>query len=81
MPKYIFDFNLSCWIQRLEIEADSEEEAQEKLRKMPALDLVDYGYVHSSDISDVDVEVEEEDEDDYDDDEEYYDDEEEEEDE
>ena len=36
MAKYSFDFNLEAWIQDVEIEADSYEEAENKL-----YDLID----------------------------------------
>lgn len=71
MPTYIFDFNLSAWIQNVEIEADSYEEAVEKLSRMSAEDLIDEGYVKNTDITDLDYEVE--DDDDYGDDSEYRD--------
>lgn len=71
MPTYTFDFNLSAWIRGLEIEADSEEEAREKLNAMRIGDIVDLGYCSNFDITSVDVEsdeeyIEDEDDDDYD---------------
>ena len=39
MPTYTFDFNLSAWIRNLDIEADSEEEAREKLNAMRIGDI------------------------------------------
>ncbi len=59
MKKFIFDFNLSAWIQGIEIEAEDYEEAVEKLGRMSAYDLVSDGYVKNSDITDIDYEVEE----------------------
>lgn len=81
MPTYTFDFNLSAWIRNLEIEADSEEEATEKLNAMKVEDIVDLGYCSNFDITSVDVEsdeeyVEDEDDDDYDEEIEYEEDEE-----
>ena len=76
MPTYTFDFNLSAWIRGLEIEADSEEEAREKLNAMSIDDIVDLGYCSNFDITSVDVESDEEYIYDDEDDEEYiYDDE------
>ena len=71
MPTYTFDFNLSAWIRNLDIEADSEEEAMEKLNEMKIEDIVDLGYCSNFDITSVDVEsdeeyIEDEDDDDYD---------------
>jgi len=64
MKKFVFDFNLSAWITNLEIEADSYEEAVEKLGRMSAYDIVDEGYVKNTDITDLDYEVADDDEDD-----------------
>lgn len=63
MPKYVFDFNLSAWITNLEIDADSYEEAVEKLGRMSAYDIVDEGYVKNIGVSDIDCEVEDDKED------------------
>lgn len=52
-----FNFNLKAWIEGVEIEADSEEEAREKLYRMNAQELIEAGYVHTSDVDDVDGEV------------------------
>ena len=72
MKTFKFDFNLSCWIQNLEIEADDYEEAFEKLRTMSVEDIVEEGYVHNFDITDLDCDYDydednEEDEDDFED--------------
>ena len=58
-------------IRGLEIEADSEEEAREKLNAMSIDDIVDLGYCSNFDITSVDVEsdeeyIDDEDDDDYD---------------
>lgn len=79
-----FNFNLEAWIEGVEIEADSEEEAKEKLYRMNAQELIEAGYVNTSDVDDVESEVIEKtlrvrafdieydiEEDDYDDKEEY----------
>ena len=79
-----FNFNLEAWIEGVEIEADSEEEAKDKLYIMNAQELIEAGYVNTSDVDDVEGEVIEKtlrvrafdieydiEEDDYDDKEEY----------
>ena len=75
MPTYTFDFNLSAWIRGLEIEADSEEEAREKLYSMRVGNIIDEGYCSNFDISDVDVESDEEHIEDEEDEDDLYDDE------
>lgn len=52
-----FNFNLEAWIEGVEIEADSEEEAKEKLYRMNAQELIEAGYVNTSDVDDVESEV------------------------
>lgn len=52
-----FNFNLKAWIEGVEIEADSEEEAKEKLYRMNAQELIEAGYVNTSDVDDVEGEV------------------------
>lgn len=52
-----FNFNLEAWIEGVEIEADSEEEAKEKLYRMNAQELIEAGYVSTSDVNDVEGEV------------------------
>ena len=52
-----FNFNLEAWIEGVEIEADSEEEAKEKLYRMNAHELIEAGYVNTSDVDDVEGEV------------------------
>lgn len=59
--KVKFDFNLEAWIQNVEIEADSLEEAEEALYRMSIRDLLENAYIHSSDISNVDSEIVEQD--------------------
>lgn len=60
MPTYTFNFDLDAWIRNIEIEADSEEEAMEKLNAMKFEDIVDQGYCSMFDIENVDVESDEE---------------------
>ena len=52
-----FNFNLEAWIEGVEIEADSEEEAKEKLYRMNAQELIEAGSVNTSDVNDVEGEV------------------------
>lgn len=56
MPTYEFDFSLDAWIRGLRIDADSEEEAKEKLSKMSVDDIIQEGYVKDFNITDLDVE-------------------------
>ena len=55
--KVRFNFNLEAWIDGVEIEANSEEEAREKLYQMTFRELVEEGYDRSSTISEVEGEV------------------------
>ena len=57
MAKFKFDFNLEAWIQGVEIEAESYKEAESKLYKMTVEELIEAGYIHTSDLDDVDVEI------------------------
>ena len=59
--KVKFSFNLKAWIQDVEIEADSIEEAENKLYKMDVQELIEAGYINTSDLYDVEGEVIEED--------------------
>ena len=59
--KVKFDFNLQAWIQDVEIEADSIEEAEEKLYRMTVAELIEAGYIHTSDLDDVESEIVEQD--------------------
>ena len=62
--KVKFNFNLEAWIQGVEIEADSIEEAENKLYKMDVQELIEAGYINTSDLYDVEGEVIEEDDED-----------------
>ena len=55
--KFKMDFNLQAWIQGIEIEAISEEEAKEKLARMSVEDIISEGYVKDNDIDSVDATV------------------------
>jgi hypothetical protein len=55
--KVKFNFNLQAWIQDVEIEADSIEEAESKLYRMTVEELIEAGYIHTSDLDDVEAEV------------------------
>lgn len=59
--KVKFNFNLEAWIQDVEIEADSMEEAENKLYGMTVQELIEAGYVHTSDLNDVEGEIVEQD--------------------
>lgn len=63
MKKYTFDFVLETWITSMEIEANSVEEAQEKLLSMHPYDIMNDPTIYPKDytIKNVDVEVEEDD--------------------
>lgn len=61
MAKFRLDFNLQAWIQGVEIDANSMEEAENKLYRMTIDELLEEGYIHTSDLSDVDIEVVEQD--------------------
>ena len=59
--KVKFNFNLEAWIQDVEIEADSMEEAENKLYGMTVEELIEAGYIHTSDLTDVEGEIVEQD--------------------
>lgn len=59
--KVKFNFNLEAWIQDVEIEADSMEEAENKLYRMTVEELIEAGYIHTSDLDDVEGEIVEQD--------------------
>jgi hypothetical protein len=59
--KVKFNFNLEAWIQDVEIEADSMEEAENKLYGMTVEELIEAGYIHTSDLYDVEGEIVEQD--------------------
>ena len=59
--KVKFNFNLEAWIQDVEIEADSIEEAENKLYRMTVEELIEAGYIHTSDLDDVESEIVEQD--------------------
>lgn len=51
--KVNFDFELKAWIAGVEIEADSYDEALEKLYKMTFAEIIEEGYEKDSNISDI----------------------------
>ena len=57
MKKYKLDFLLEAWVRNLEIEADSEEDAINKLHRMDIEEIIKKGYVDESDSKNIDVEV------------------------
>ena len=55
-----FDFNLEIWVRNLQIEANSVEEAEEKLHKMTLEELISEGaIVKQMDIKDLTSEIKE----------------------
>lgn len=57
MAKYSFDFNLQAWVRFLEIEADSYEEAVNKLLRKDVSELIELGSIQDSDLDSIDVEI------------------------
>ncbi len=55
--KVKFNFNLNAWINSVEIEADSEEQAKEILFGMPFSELIEEGYCKDFSIADLEAEV------------------------
>lgn len=55
--KVKFNFNLNAWINGVEIEADSEEQAKEILFGMPFSELIEEGYCKDFSITDLGAEV------------------------
>lgn len=55
-----FDFNLEMWVRNLQIEANSIEEAEEKLHKMTLEELISEGAtVKQMDMTDITTEIKE----------------------
>lgn len=57
MAKFKLDFVLEAWVRNLEIEADNEEDAVNKLYKMDIEEIIKKGYVDESESKNIDVEV------------------------
>lgn len=55
--KFKFDFSVDAWIQNVEIDAATEEEAKAKLINMDLADLVNEGYVKDFTVDNVDTEI------------------------
>lgn len=55
MPIYDFNFSLDAWVKSLEIEADSLEEAKEKLNEMSIDDIVEHAIVKDFSIKELEV--------------------------
>lgn len=55
--KVILDFNLNAWIQGVEVEATSYEDAVTKLHQMTFDELIETGFSKDFTISDVDGQV------------------------
>lgn len=58
MVKVLFDFDLDLWIQDVEVEATSIEEAKEILYNMSVSDMIESGYIKDYTIRDVDFYIE-----------------------
>ena len=58
LKTFTFDFSVDAWIRALDIEAESLDEAKDKLSSMTLEDIVDKGHVKSFDITNVDIEYE-----------------------
>lgn len=55
-----FDFNLEMWVRNLQIEANSVEEAKEKLHKMTLEELISEGAtIKQMDMTDITTEIKE----------------------
>ncbi len=55
-----FDFNLEMWVRNLQIEANSVEEAEEKLHKMTLEELISEGaIIKQMDMTDITTEIKE----------------------
>jgi hypothetical protein len=55
--KVRFNFNLEAWIKGLEVEADSYDEALDKLYRMTFSEIAEAGYAKESDITDIDGDI------------------------
>lgn len=53
--EFEFDFNLSLWIRGLKIEADSEEEARDILRRMNPSEIIVNSTIGDASITNLDV--------------------------
>ena len=58
MKTYKLDFNLSAWIQNVEIEAENKEEAINKLMNMSFEEMLENeGVVEDYNLSDIDIDI------------------------
>ena len=58
MKTYKLDFNLSAWIQNVEIEAENKEEAINKLMNMSVEEMLENeGVVEDYNLSDIDIDI------------------------
>ena len=55
---YIFDLSVDAWITNIEINADTLEQAKEKLHDMSVVELIEEGYVKDFSLRNIDYEVE-----------------------
>ena len=56
MKKFRFDFSLDIWMQDIDIEAETYDEALHQLTMMAAEEIVKQGYVKDYSIKDLDCE-------------------------
>ena len=57
MKTYKLDFNLSAWIQGVEIEAENEDEAVNKLMNMSVDEMLESGVIKDCDYSNIDTDI------------------------
>ena len=60
--KFTFDLSVDAWINGLEIEAETYDDALESLHLMSLDELIEKGYVKDFDLKNIDYEVEEDEE-------------------
>ena len=58
--KIKYDFNLSLWIQGVEVEGKDEDDCFENFKMMTLEDLINEGYVKDMETTDIDQEIVEE---------------------
>ena len=58
--KIKYDFNLSLWIQGVEVEGKDEDDCFENFKMMTLEDLINEGYVNDMETTDIDQEIVEE---------------------
>ena len=56
--KYIFDLSIDAWVNSIEIEAESYDDALEELYQLTLEELIEKGYVKGFDIKNIEYDVE-----------------------